>query len=234
MAGGSGRRFGSLKQFESVAGRRVLDWSIGAASSVGRVVAVVPAGPAVDELTEPGAAFGAVRGEVPDAVRGATATVAGGPTRSGSVRCGLAAVPADAEVVLVHDGARPLADVGLFCRVVDAVRSGSAVVVPAVPVTDTLRDRSDGAVVDRDRLVAVQTPQGFDAGVLRRAHAGGGEATDDAALAQEAGCQVTFVAGDPHNLKITTQDDLVMASALLERRLAMAQDRPGATGPEQS
>ena len=199
VAGGSGERFGSLKQFETVAGRHVIDWSIGVASTVGRVVAVVPA---------------ACDGEV----TGATTTVVGGSTRSGSVRCGLAAVPDDAEVVLVHDGARPLADETLFHRVVAAVRAGAVAVVPVVPVTDTLRSRADGSVVDRDGLAAVQTPQGFDAAVLRAAHDRGGDATDDAALAQLEGYAITLVAGDPDNLKITTPHDLVVATALLEHR----------------
>lgn len=203
VAGGTGQRFGSPKQFETVAGRRVLDWSIRAAATVGQVVAVVPA--STDE-TGPIATS-------------ATATVTGGSTRSGSVRCGLAAVPDDAEVVLVHDGARPLADEPLFRRVLDAVRSGALAVVPVVPVTDTLRARSDGSVVDRDGLVAVQTPQGFDAGVLRSAHSAGGEATDDAALVQQGGIELALISGDHDNVKVTTPHDLVIATALLEHRL---------------
>ncbi len=212
MAGGTGRRFGSLKQFEPVAGRRVLDWSISAAATVGAVVAVVPASTEVD---------GQDRRDVPvDQLGAATTTVTGAATRSGSVRCGLAAVPGDAEVILVHDGARPLADATLFRRVVDAVRAGAPVVVPAVAVIDTLRNRVDASVVDREQLVGVQTPQGFAADVLRRAHGAGGEATDDAALAQGLGFEVALVAGEAYNLKITTPEDLVVAEALLERRLA--------------
>ena len=89
-------------------------------------------------------------------------------------------------MVLVHDAARPLASADLFARVVDAVRHGADAVVPVVAVADTLRRRA-GGVVDRDELVAVQTPQGFRAAALRDAHATGAEATDDASLVEAAG-----------------------------------------------
>src|SRR5690606_39839167 len=176
-------RFGGHKQYEPLAGRRVVDWSLEAArAAADGVVLVVAAGRAGD--AEPAA----------DAV------VAGADTRSGSVRAGLAAVPADAEVIVVHDGARPLADAALFRAVVDAVRAGADAAVPGVPVVDTLRARA-GGTVDRDGLVAVQTPQAFRAGPLRAAHAGEGEATDDASLVEAAGGKVVVVNGSPTNLK---------------------------------
>ncbi len=204
VAGGSGRRFGAAKQYEPIAGRRVLDRSVDAARSVSEAVVVVVPAVDVDEESERSAA---------DVV------VAGGPTRSDSVRAGLAAVPADAPVVLVHDAARPLASAALFRRVAGAVRAGAPGVVPAVAVVDTLR-RLDGGVVDRSELAAVQTPQGFDAAVLRAAHAGGGDATDDAGLVEAAGWTITLVDGERHNLKVTDPSDLAIAEALLARGIA--------------
>ena len=144
--------------------------------------------------------------------------VEGGATRSESVRNGLAAVPNDAEVIIVHDAARPLASAALFAAVVDAVREGADGAIPVVPVTDTIK-RVDGgrviATLDRDALVAVQTPQAFRAEVLRKAHAGGGEATDDASLVESVGGTVVVVPGDPANIKVTTAHDLRLAEALL-------------------
>jgi 2-C-methyl-D-erythritol 4-phosphate cytidylyltransferase len=200
VAAGSGSRFGRPKQYEPLGTRRVLDWSLDAARCVadGVVLVVAPEHAA-------------------DAESAADVVVAGADTRSGSVRAGLAAVPADAAVVLVHDGARPLAGAELFARVVAAVTEGVDAVVPAVAVTDTLR-RRDGGPVDRDELLAVQTPQGFRAGALRDAHAGGGEATDDVSLVEAAGGKVVVVDGTPANIKITHPDDLVVAGALLAAR----------------
>jgi 2-C-methyl-D-erythritol 4-phosphate cytidylyltransferase len=125
-------------------------------------------------------------------------------------------VPAAAEVVVVHDGARPLAGAELFARVVEAVREGADAAVPAVEVTDTLRHRS-GAPVDRGELVAVQTPQAFRAAALRQAHTGEPEASDDASLVEAAGGKVVVVDGSPANLKITRPVDLIVAEALLRR-----------------
>jgi 2-C-methyl-D-erythritol 4-phosphate cytidylyltransferase len=200
VAAGSGSRFGRPKQYEELAGRPVLDWSLAAAAaSAGPgdgVVVVVPP----DRVGEP----------APHADR----VVAGGATRSGSVRAGLAAVPGDADIIVVHDGARPLAGADLFARVVEAVREGADAAVPAVGVTDTLRHRSGGQV-DRDRLVAVQTPQAFRAAALRAAHAPEPEATDDASLVEATGGKVVIVEGSPANLKITRPIDLVIAEALL-------------------
>jgi 2-C-methyl-D-erythritol 4-phosphate cytidylyltransferase len=168
----------------------VLDWSLDAArASCDAVVLVVHPDRAGDP--EPGA----------DVV------VAGGATRSASVRAGLAAVPADAASVLVHDAARPWADPPLWRRVLTGLDTGADAVVPAVPVVDTLREIG-GGTVDRSRFVAVQTPQGFRADALRRAHAGEPEGTDDASLVEAIGGKVLLVDGDPANRKITTPADL--------------------------
>ena len=198
VAAGSGSRFGGPKQYEPLAGRRVLDWSIEAARTVADGIVLVMAPE-----------------HAPRIQLGVDAVVAGGATRSASVRAGLAAVPAEADVIVVHDGARPLAGGALFASVVAAVRNGAAAALPAVPVVDSLRRRSGGAV-DRTDLVAVQTPQAFAAAALRSAHDGEPEATDDASLVEAAGGKVVVVDGSPANVKITHPADLVVAEALVQ------------------
>lgn len=215
VAGGTGRRFGAPKQFLPLAGTPVVTWSVRAAGSVADgIVLVVPA-PDVHNATEglP------IAGATGDAALGASVVVTGGATRGASVRAGLEAVPGDAGLIVVHDAARPLAAPGLFRAVVDAVRSGRVDgAVPVIPVADTLKRVADGrvvATVDRDGLVAIQTPQAFEASALRAAHAGGPEATDDAGLLEAAGWTVGTVEGDPRNLKLTRPEDLALAEALL-------------------
>ena len=147
------------------------------------------------------------------------ACVAGGATRTDSVRAGLGEVPADALAVLVHDAARPLLDDAVVERVLAPLSEGWDGAVPGVPVADTLkRVGGDGAIVEtvpREGLWAVQTPQAFTAESLRRAYAGGGDATDCAALVEAAGGRVTVVDGDPRLLKVTTSADLDRVSAWL-------------------
>jgi 2-C-methyl-D-erythritol 4-phosphate cytidylyltransferase len=203
VAGGTGQRFGQLKQFALLVDRPVVEWAVAACrpSSSG-VVLVVPPGQA-DGLDH-----------------GADIVVEGGASRAESVRCGLSAVPENAEVIVVHDAARPLASPALFGAVIDAVTSGGAGgAVPALPVSDTIKvvdgAQNVTATLDRTTLVAVQTPQAFAAALLRRAHAGGTEATDDAALVEALGATVRVVPGDPRNLKITTPADLGTAEHLL-------------------
>jgi 2-C-methyl-D-erythritol 4-phosphate cytidylyltransferase len=178
----------------------VVDWSVGTArSACDCVVVVVPPDEAWDGPP-------------------VAAAVAGGATRTDSVRAGLAAVPEGAEIVVVHDAARPLAPVTLFAAVIDAVRAGADGAVPALPVPDTVKRVAEGRVVttlDREGLVAVQTPQAFRADVLRAALAGGAQGTDDAALVEAAGGKVVVVPGDPLNLKITTPYDLARAGWIM-------------------
>jgi 2-C-methyl-D-erythritol 4-phosphate cytidylyltransferase len=192
VAAGRGERYGRPKQLEVIAGKRVLDWSVDdARATCDGVVVVVPPG-------EPG--------------------VEGGATRSESVRNGLAHVPDDAEVIVVHDAARPAAGVALFRAVIDAVREGADAAIPGIPVTDTVK-RVDGSVVvetlDRSTLVAVQTPQAFAAAALRAAHASGADATDDAALVERAGGRVVVVPGRVENRKLTERSDLAALEAAL-------------------
>jgi len=216
VAAGSGRRFGGAKQYELLAGRRVLDWSLDAARTVvgpGRT----SGGGGPHEGPHGGIVLVVAPGHEGDDEPAADAVVAGAGTRSGSVRAGLARVPEDAEVIVVHDGARPLAEPDLFAAVVEAVRDGADAALPGVAVADTVRLR-EGGVVDRDGLVAVQTPQAFRAAALRAAHAAGAEGTDDASLVEAAGGKVVVVDGSPTNLKITRPADLVVAEALLRVR----------------
>jgi 2-C-methyl-D-erythritol 4-phosphate cytidylyltransferase len=234
VAGGSGTRFGDVvpKQFLELGGVRLIDWALAAASAAcDGVIVVLPA--AHLDSAPAGLGAGAEAPTTPDGSGTADATsraagrriivVAGGATRAGSVRAGLAAVPDDAEIIVVHDAARPLARTELFERVVAAVRGGADGAVPGVPVADTIKrvDPTEGRVVetlDRPALRAIQTPQAFAAAVLRAAHAGGADATDDAALVEAAGGRVVVVDGDPANLKVTGPDDLVAAEAVLTRR----------------
>jgi 2-C-methyl-D-erythritol 4-phosphate cytidylyltransferase len=143
------------------------------------------------------------------------ACVTGGETRSDSVRAGLAEVPVDALVVLVHDAARPLVSDEVVGRVLAPLSEGWDGVVPGLPVGDTLkRVGSDGGVqetVAREGLWAVQTPQAFAADVLRRAHSTSNnllQATDCAGLVEAAGGRVKVVDGDPRLLKVTSEADL--------------------------
>ncbi len=152
---------------------------------------------------------------VPAADVDAEGGVAGGETRSQSVRNGLAAVPADATIICVHDAARPFADLALYHAVIDAVAGGADCAVPGIAVTDTIKVvAADGTVVatpERASLRAIQTPQAFRAAALRRAHDGGAEATDDAGLVEAAGGRVVVVDGDESNRKITYPADLEWA-----------------------
>jgi len=144
--------------------------------------------------------------------------VAGGADRTESVRAALDAAT-DADLVLVHDAARPLTPPALIARVVDALREGHTAVVPAIPLADTIKAVDANGVVlgtpERAGLRAVQTPQGFTADVLRRAYGRTGAFTDDASMVESIGGQVQTVPGDPLAFKITTPMDLVLAEALV-------------------
>jgi len=201
VAGGSGTRFGARKQLEYLGDRRVLDWSIDALAPVcDGIVVVLPSDSMADTQ-----------------VVGVDAVVAGGATRSDSVRAGLAALGPEATHVLVHDAARPLASTELAARVLAALADGASGAVPVVAVSDSLRSRN-GTSVDRSQYVAVQTPQGFTIEALSAAHASATVATDDASLLDALGFDVVHVEGEPTNLKITEPHDLQIAEVLLHGR----------------
>lgn len=173
---------------------------------------------AVDLAREGGSAEGPFVGGDGHAV--SVIVVPGGAERSDSVAAGLRALPTGAGVVLVHDAARALTPPEVFRRVVEAVRGGHPAVIPALPVTDTIKtvDADDHVVDTPDRagLRAVQTPQGFLRETLERAHAEApGAATDDAALVEALGHAVYVVTGDPRSLKVTHAADLERVGAQL-------------------
>ena len=192
-AAGAGERLGAdvPKAFAVLGGRPMVEWSLEVLREVcDRVVVAVPAD----------------RVEPPD-------FVAGGTTRSQSVRNALDAAP-EASICVVHDAARPMVTADLVRRCLDALE-GVDGVIAAVPVTDTVKEVEDGDVVrtpDRGRLWAAQTPQVFRADALRRA---AGEATDDASLVEAMGGRVRVVEGIRENFKVTTPLDARVAEMLL-------------------
>jgi 2-C-methyl-D-erythritol 4-phosphate cytidylyltransferase/2-C-methyl-D-erythritol 2,4-cyclodiphosphate synthase len=210
-AAGSGERLGAgiPKAFVRVQGRELVAHAVDRLRQAGvdHVVVAVSA----DQVEQARSLVGDV-----------ASVVIGGADRTASVAAGLAAVPADAGIVLVHDAARAFAPATLIEQVIARVGEGADAVVPVLPVVDTIRTITDGGAltgtVDRSCLRIVQTPQGFRAAVLRRAHAaaaGRGEsATDDAALCESIGVRVTAVDGDRSAFKITTADDLETAQRM--------------------
>lgn len=162
----------------------------------------------------------------------ALAVVAGGSQRADSVSLGLAALPAEVDIVMVHDAARALTPADVFDRVIAAVRAGEDAVTPALPVTDTIKRVQAGpdgeSVVDtpdRAALRAIQTPQGFRRQTLERAHASVQQpVTDDCGLVEALGGRVRVVAGSPRAFKITTPHDLELATMWLDRRPAVLPD----------
>lgn len=216
VAAGRGVRFGGdgpRKQFRELGGEPVAARACRPFLSVAAVDPVVLVLPP-DAAAEPPGWVEALGVEM----------TAGGAQRRDSVARGLEAVPREVDTVLVHDGARPLVDRALVDRVL-AAATGGRCVVPVLRLRDTVKEvDGEGKVVrtlDRSRLRRVQTPQGFPAGILRRAHrevGPGVRVTDDASLCEAAGEEVYTVEGNPENLKVTTPGDLARAARILERR----------------
>jgi 2-C-methyl-D-erythritol 4-phosphate cytidylyltransferase len=204
VAAGEGRRFGGPKAFLDLEGRTLLERAAAPFASLADRVAVVR------------------EGDLGRARLDGWKVVAGGARRRDSVENGLAALDPETDVVLVHDAARPLVSRALVERVLAAASLHPAV-VPAVPVTDTVKRVRGKAVVEtleRASLVAVQTPQAFGVALLRRAlRATGEDATDEAALVEGLGEPVVTVEGDPRNIKLTTPLDLDLIRALLRAGL---------------
>ncbi|HEV2952043.1 MAG TPA: 2-C-methyl-D-erythritol 4-phosphate cytidylyltransferase [Actinomycetota bacterium] len=199
-AGGSGKRLGAdrPKAFVVCAGRPMVEWSVEALSAVcSRVVVAVP--PGLERR--------------PD-------RVAGGASRSASVRNALAVAP-EATVVVVHDAARPLVTSGLVRECLEAL-DGVDGVVAAMPMSDTVHVSSTDRLVhdtpDRSTLWSAQTPQVFHADILRRALGEGDSATDEAALVAAVGGTVRLIEGPSDNIKVTTPTDLRLAEAILRDR----------------
>lgn len=149
------------------------------------------------------------------------AIVYGGATRWQSVKNAIGSHGASADIITVHDGARPLLSHALISRVLDAVQSGCRAVIPAVAVTDSLRviDSGGNHAVNRADFRAVQTPQAFDGALLREAYSQPElpTFTDDASVAESIGAGVTIVEGEPTNIKITHPFDIAVARLILEQ-----------------
>jgi len=216
VAAGAGVRAGppadEPKQFRSILGVPMLLRALRPFTShpdVALVVIAVPAGVA----TRPPEWLATLVGE-------RLALVAGSATRAQSVRAGLAALPAGAGVVLVHDGARPFVSRETIDAVIAKARAGVGAVA-AVPVSDTVKEVVEGnritKTVSRERLWRAQTPQGFPRDMIERAYAllaNGDAASDDATMCERAGLPVEVVPDTAYNFKVTTADDFRIAEAL--------------------
>lgn len=203
VAGGSGQRFGAHKQFLPLGPKQMVAWAVDTALQVSAGVVVV-----VPEVSDFASSDARVH------------VVQGGVSRTESVRNGLAAVPTSAQVVCVHDAARPFAAVELFQAVVQELSPTVQAAVPALAVVDTVKviDESTNEVLStplRGTLRAVQTPQAFHAAILRKAHLvaelENREGTDDASLVEAIGGYVVVVPGSVMNRKITTPEDFAWA-----------------------
>lgn len=219
VAAGTGERFGKeLKQFVPLYGRPVIVWAIEPFSrddGIGRIAIVVA--PGSEERVRALASANHL-----DKIG---AIVPGGKTRQDSVKLGLEVLDPKSDSVVIHDAARPCLSNELLRRILEALRNTDAV-VPSLPVVDTLiheRSATLDAVLDRVGLTRVQTPQGFRTALIRRAHrnaeAKGIVSSDDASLVFAMGESVKTVAGDRTNLKLTFEDDLLIAEAILGGRL---------------
>jgi 2-C-methyl-D-erythritol 4-phosphate cytidylyltransferase/2-C-methyl-D-erythritol 2,4-cyclodiphosphate synthase len=215
LAAGTGTRFGAAvpKQFLPLLGKPVLRHAAEALLAEGLVARLLPVG----EAGPIAAALAGLPHEPP---------VQGGPTRQASVRAGLEALAADPpDIVLIHDGARPLVPPGTIAALLAALERHPGA-IPAVPLTDTLKRGEAGviaATIPRAGLFRAQTPQAFRFSAILAAHrAATAEATDDAALLEAAGLPVALVDGSERNLKITRPEDLPrmereMAGAMIPR-----------------
>jgi 2-C-methyl-D-erythritol 4-phosphate cytidylyltransferase/2-C-methyl-D-erythritol 2,4-cyclodiphosphate synthase len=212
-AGGRGVRLGGArpKQLLTLGGRQILQRSVDAFLASDHIAEIVVALPSD------------LAARMPDYLRDRRKplqVVEGGARRQDSVANAFARVSSAADVVVIHDAARPLVTSDLIGRTVEAAATYGAAIA-ALPVTDTVK-RSDGnrfivETIPRSEVFLAQTPQAFRVDVLRAAfaHIDAADATDEAMLAERAGHRVHLVEGDPRNLKITTADDLATAERLL-------------------
>ena len=209
-AAGSGERLGAgiPKAFVELGGRTMLEYAVDGLLASGVISRVVVATPA-DRVAETAAMLA-----------GRATVVEGGSERPESVRRAMAVV-GDPEFIVVHDAARPLTPTEQIQRVVAALRDGMRAVIPVLPVFDTIKAVDANGVVlgtpERAGLRAVQTPQGFETALLRRAYQQSGSfaVTDDASLVENLGTPIHTVAGDPLAFKITTALDLRLARTVV-------------------
>jgi 2-C-methyl-D-erythritol 4-phosphate cytidylyltransferase len=213
-AAGAGRRFGGKRNkiFERIKDQPVFIRTLEAFATRGDVVQVQLVVSA-DDMEELRSRFGGALGFM------GVKVVAGGATRSQSVRNALATVTAEADLVAVHDAVRPcVSQLWIDAVVAEAQKTGAAIL--AYPVHGTLKRVSAGGIVDatlpREELWEAQTPQVFRRDLLAAAYASGKDATDDAHLVEQLGHGVSVVRGDPRNIKITTPADLAFAAAVID------------------
>lgn len=212
VAGGSGKRMGKPKQFLPLMGKPIVERTVKVFKNCKSVSAIILVVPEEDFAKAKG--FG---------VKLASA----GKERTDSVRSGLKLVPADADIVLIHDGARPLITQDIIKRVIAAVRKTGAAIA-GVPVKDTIKTINNkqytiNKTLDRDSLWMAQTPQAFKKDIIMKAYAKAkGPATDDAKLAEDLGVKVIIVMGSYENIKITTPEDILAAEAILKGRNALS------------
>ncbi len=212
VAAGAGKRFGEMKQFAYLRAKPVLEWTLERFQAHPEVGAIVLVLPDEQDLKH----YRMRYDKIVDLVRG-------GEKRQDSVWQGFRLLTAAApEVVLVHDGARPLVPADLISRVIAAAQAGGAA-VPVLAVEDTIKEVHEGRIartVDRSLLFRAQTPQGFRYDILKKAMDAARKdrfsGTDEASLVERIGLQVTAVPGDPRNIKITTPLDIPIAEALLD------------------
>lgn len=221
VAAGAGRRFRSEppKQFIPLNGRPIFHYGLQRFVETGwfdQIVLVLPS-------TYQKGVEDEIRPSIPSDVR--FRVVAGGERRQDSVRRGLEQVESPCDLVLVHDGVRPFPSRGLIDSVVRRAQDCKAV-VPVIPIQDTIKEVAEGnrvvRTIERGRLGAAQTPQGFHFNVLKRAYEmaekGAYQETDDAALVERLGIPVTTIPGEVTNLKITTPEDMEVAKFLQRER----------------
>ena len=218
VAAGSGSRAGGAKQWRLLAGRPVVRWSVEAMLVAGAEEVVVVITPGAEAEAE--AALAGLAGW-----RLAT----GGATRSASVRSGLDSLSGpDDRPVLIHDAARPLLSAAVIRRLLEALNHADGA-LPGLPVPDSLRRATDGAVsgtVERDSLWRAQTPQAFRPRTILEAYAAwpaGDVAADEAEVVEHAGGRVLIVEGDPRLMKLTWPEDFAMAEALIPRQIRVGQ-----------
>ena len=213
-AGGRGLRLGAdrPKQFLEIGGRSILEASVGALAASNRIDEIVVALPD-DHLAAAGKGWAAVAKPI--------AFVAGGPRRQDSVANAFAKAAGHADVIVIHDAARPFVTADMIARTIDAAHEHGAAIA-AIPARDTVKQTGDPdrdgsrpilATIPRDTVFLAQTPQAFQRDVLARAIAEGSsiDATDEAMLVERLGLPVRVVEGDLRNIKITTAEDLALA-----------------------
>ena len=214
-AGGSGQRFGAKKQYLELAGVPILRRTVQVFADHPQIDAIVVTAPADDLAATETLLAG---------LNKPCQVVAGGPTRQASVYAGLKAAAAS-EIVLIHDGVRPLVTPELIERVIAGLTEAEGC-IPGLKLNDTIKRAPGGLVattVARDELYTVQTPQAFRTATILKLHqqaaaADDQSATDDSSLLEAAGLAVRIVQGEADNLKITVAADLALAERILAWR----------------